>query len=74
MVNRKLKSLRAKYGDTQTDLAEFLGIRVSTFNFKENGRTDFTLDEAYKIAKKYKKTIEEIFFTQDDVNTTTETA
>ena len=71
MVNRKLKSLRAKYGDTQTDLAEFLGIRVATFNFKENGKTDFTLTEAHKIAKRYNCTIEEIFFNNDDVKMTT---
>lgn len=74
MINRKLKSLRAQHGDTQTDLAEFLGVRVSTFNFKENGKTDFTLNEAYKIAKKYNSTVEEIFFTSVDVNMTTDSA
>lgn len=74
MVNRKLKALRAKYGDTQTDLARFLNIRVATFNFKENGKTEFTLNEAYKISQKYNSTIEEIFFKLNDVNTTTETA
>ncbi|HCL4549697.1 helix-turn-helix domain-containing protein [Clostridium botulinum] len=74
MINRKLKSLRAKHGDTQKDLADFLGVRVSTFNFKENGKTDFTLNEAYKISQKYNSTIEEIFFTKYDVKTTTGTA
>ncbi|WP_027633345.1 helix-turn-helix transcriptional regulator [Clostridium hydrogeniformans] len=74
MVNRKLKSLRAKYGDTQTDLADFLDIRVSTFNFKENGKTEFTLSEAYKISRKYNSSIEEIFFTDLDVDMTTDTA
>lgn len=72
MINRKLKSLRVKYGDTQTDLAEFLGIRVSTFNFKENGKSEFTLSEAYKISQKYNCTIEEIFFANNDVIVTTE--
>lgn len=74
MINRKLKSLRAQYGDTQTDLARILQVRVSTYNFKENGKTDFTLNEAYKIAKKYNSTIEEIFFSNTDVNKTTNTA
>ncbi|RXM79613.1 transcriptional regulator [Clostridium tetani] len=74
MINRKLKSLRAKHGDTQMDLSEFLGIRVSTFNFKENGKTEFTLSEAYKIAKKYNCTIEEIFFDNNDVTMTTDIA
>lgn len=71
MVNRKLKSLRVKHGDTQTDLADFLGIRVSTLNFKENGKADFTLSEAYKISQKYGYSIEEIFFSDCDVNKTT---
>lgn len=74
MVNRKLKALRMQFGDTQTDLASYLEIRVNTLNFKENGKTSFTLEEAYKIAKRYNTAIEEIFFTDIDVNMTTETA
>lgn len=71
-MNRELKSLRAKYGDTQGDLAEILGITVNTFNSKENGKTSFTVDEAIKISKRYNKPVEEIFFTNSNVKTTTE--
>lgn len=71
-MNKVLKSLRARYGDTQQDLADFLGISVNTLNFKENGKYKFTLDEAYKISQRYKTPLEEIFFTKSDVITTTE--
>lgn len=61
-MNRILKSLRVKHGDTQEDLSKFLGITIGTFNLKENGKCKFTLDEAYKIAKRYNSKIEDIFF------------
>lgn len=71
-MNKVLKSLRARYGDTQQDLADFLGITVNTLNFKENGKYKFTLEEAYKISQKYKTPLEEIFFKETDVKMTTE--
>lgn len=74
MVNRKLKSLRVRYGDTQEELSQFLGIRINTYNWKENGRTKFTLDEAFKIAKRYGESIENIFFNHIDDKTTTDSA
>lgn len=70
-MSKVLKSLRARYGDTQQDLADFLGISVNTLNFKENGKYKFTLDEAYKISKRYKTPLEEIFFANSDVVMTT---
>jgi DNA-binding XRE family transcriptional regulator len=70
-MNKVLKSLRARNGDTQQNLADFLGITVNTFNFKENGKYKFTLEEAYKISQRYKVPLEEIFFKDSDVITTT---
>ena len=69
--NRNLKSARIKFGDTQQDLAKYLGITINTLNLKENGKYKFTLDEALMISKRYNKTIEEIFFDDLDVVTTT---
>lgn len=69
--NRNLKSARIKFGDTQQDLAKYLGITINTLNLKENGKYKFTLDEALMISKRYNKTIEEIFFDDLDVATTT---
>ncbi|EKQ56335.1 MULTISPECIES: helix-turn-helix domain-containing protein [unclassified Clostridium] len=70
-MNKVLRSLRAKHGDTQRDLAEFLGITVNTLSFKENGKYKFTLEEAYKISQRYSTPLEEIFFKDLDVITTT---
>lgn len=71
-MNRTLKSLRIRFGDTQQNLAEFLGIGINTYNFKENGKNAFTLEEARKISLKYNMPMEEIFFDKEVVNVTTE--
>lgn len=61
-MNRLLKSYRVKFGDTQDDLANYLGITLNSYHNKENGKTQFTLNEARKISLKYNKKIEDIFF------------
>lgn len=71
-MNKVLRALRAKHGDTQRDLAEFLGITVNTLSFKENEKYKFTLEEAHKISQRYNTPLEEIFFNGSDVTTTTE--
>ena len=64
MANKILKSYRVLYGDTQTDLAEYLGISLARYNLKENGSAKFTLEEAKKISDRYGKKIEDIFFAE----------
>lgn len=64
MRQKELKGLRAKYELTQKDIATLLGITVQSYRSKENGNNDFTLKEAKKISDIFKKTIEEIFFTE----------
>ena len=49
-----LKGLKAKrmlMGLTQQDISKKIGIACKTYNFKENGRNDFTLSEVSKISK-----------------------
>ena len=48
----------------KTFLSE-LGINQSTFCKKERGQLKFNLVEAYKIAKLFQKTIEDIFFNNE---------
>lgn len=59
-----LKSLRAMKGLTQRDMAEILNMTVQTYNRKELGQREFTLEESKVIANIFGKTIEEIFFNQ----------
>lgn len=59
---KKIKVLRAIKGATQEDVAKMLGITLSTYCKKENSKTEFTLKEAYKLAKYFDCSIEEIFF------------
>lgn len=60
----KLKSIRVEHGESQADVARVLGVSEPTYNQKELGKRDFSLDEAIKLAKYYGKTLDEIFFTQ----------
>ena len=61
-MTRNLKSFRAKYGLTQMQMAEKLDITTATYSFKENGKKQFTLEEAKKIAEIFNTTIDNIFF------------
>ncbi|MDU1252905.1 MAG: helix-turn-helix transcriptional regulator [Peptostreptococcaceae bacterium] len=56
-----LKSLRVKQGLKQQDVANYLGITVSAYNYKENGKRKFSIDEAIKLARLLKCDIEDIF-------------
>lgn len=58
---RKLKGILTMNGMTQQDLANLLGLSASTLNFKINGKTEFTLNEAKKISDYFKMSIEDIF-------------
>lgn len=56
-----LKSLRVKQGLKQQDVANYLGITVGAYNYKENGKRKFSIDEAIKLARLLKCDIEDIF-------------
>lgn len=61
MIKNKLKSLRAEYDLNQDDMAEFLGIRRTTYHNKETGKSQFTVKEAVEIAKFFNATMDDIF-------------
>ena len=70
-ANSVLKSLRALNGLTQVDMAKVLNISVQTYNRKELGQREFTLQESKIIADMFKKSIEEIFFNKKcNINST----
>ena len=62
---RMLKGKRMIIGLTQADVAKKLGINVKSYNFKENGRSKFTLKELKRISEIFdlsEEEIREIFF------------
>lgn len=64
MANINIKVLRARYGKSQSEMAELLGLSVVGYHRKENGRNPFTLEEARKISELFGLPIEIIFFTE----------
>lgn len=58
----RLRGSRAEHGLTLDDMAIYLGVTKGTYNKKELGKSDFTLMQAKKIAIKFDKTVDELFF------------
>ncbi|MFT5582295.1 MAG: putative transcriptional regulator [Psychromonas sp.] len=60
-MKNKLKVLRAEFDLTQADLANKLDVSRQTVNAIEKGKFDPSLPLAFKMAKLFKQSIEEIF-------------
>jgi putative transcriptional regulator len=60
-MNNRLKALRAELGWSQQLLAEKLEVSRQSVNAIETGRYDPSLPLAFKIARIFKRPIEEIF-------------
>ena len=56
-----VRDLRAEFSWTQADLAEKLGVSRQTVNAIETGKYDPSLPLAFKIARLFRKPVEEIF-------------
>jgi len=66
-MNNKIKEYRAKFGLTQSDLANMVNVRRETIVFLEKGKYNPSLKLAYDIAKVFGLKIEEVFiFDQDN--------
>ena len=60
-VNNRIRVLRAEHGLTQADLAERLDVSRQTVNALETGKYDPSLPLAFKIARLFRRSIEDIF-------------
>jgi putative transcriptional regulator len=60
-VKNYVRDLRAQFAWTQADLAEKLGVSRQTINAIETEKYDPSLPLAFKIAKLFRKPVEEIF-------------
>ena len=56
-----VRELRAEFSWTQADLAEKLGVSRQTVNAIETEKYDPSLPLAFKIARLFRKAVEEIF-------------
>lgn len=61
-VRISLRMLRSELDVNQEQFAKMINMPFSTYRKKEAGKSPFTLEEAYRIAKITKKSIDEIFF------------
>jgi putative transcriptional regulator len=60
-VKNHLKALRAEHDWTQAEMAEHLNVSRQTVNAIEKGKFDPSLPIAFRIARLFDRTIEEIF-------------
>lgn len=66
MIKNRMKEFRAKLDIKQEDLANKVGVRRETIGNLEKGRYNPSLVLAWKIAKVFGVTIEEVFQVQED--------
>ncbi|MFU0513221.1 helix-turn-helix transcriptional regulator [Gardnerella greenwoodii] len=65
-MKNRLEQIRKEKGITQEELADELEVSRQTVGSLENGRYNPSIILAYKIAKYFDLTIEEIFIYEED--------
>lgn len=65
-MKNRLEQIRKEKGITQEELADTLEVSRQTVGSLENGRYNPSIILAYKIAKYFNLTIEEIFIYEED--------
>ena len=63
-MKNNIRVLRAQRRWTQADLAKEIGVSRNSVNAIENGKYDPSLPLAFRIARLFERTVEEIF--EDD--------
>ena len=67
-MKNRIEDLRKEKGIRQDEFAKHLGVSRQTISSLENGRYNPSILLAYKIAKYFEMTIEEVFlFEEEDV-------
>ena len=65
-MQNKIKELREQLNLTQIDFGKILDVSRQTVISLENGKYNPSLPLAYKIAKAFNKTIEEVFVFEEE--------
>lgn len=64
-MKNRLEEIRKQHGVTQEELAEALMVSRQTIGSLENGRYNPSITLAFKIARYFQRSIEEIFIYED---------
>ncbi len=65
-MKNKIESIRKEQGILQDEMAKALGVSRQTISSLENGRYNPSILLAYKIAKYFGMTIEEVFVFEEE--------
>lgn len=67
-MKNKIEEIRKERGIRQDELAKYMGVSRQTISSLENGRYNPSITLAYKIAKYFDMTIEDVFvFEEEDL-------
>ena len=66
-MKNKIESIRKVRGILQEDFAKAMGVSRQTISSLENGRYNPSIMLAYKIAKYFEMTIEEVFVFDEEI-------
>ena len=65
-METKIQELRKANKISQAELADEMGVTRQTIILLEKGRYNASLELAFKIARYFRKTIEEVFLFEED--------
>ena len=65
-MEKKIQELRKANKISQAELADEMGVTRQTIILLEKGRYNVSLELAFKIARYFGKTIEEVFIFEED--------
>lgn len=65
-MNNRIEQIRKERGIRQEDFAKSMGVSRQTISSLENGRYNPSIMLAYKIAKYFGMTIEEVFIFEEE--------
>ena len=65
-MKNRIESIRKERGIRQDEFAKYMGVSRQTISSLENGRYNPSLMLAYKIAKYFGMTIEEVFIFEEE--------
>ena len=65
-MKNKIEQIRKERGIRQEEFAKFMGVSRQTISSLENGRYNPSITLAYKIAKFFDMTIEEVFIFEEE--------